>query len=32
MFNIPMNQDKNAVAELSSKAFKKPFIAKKVKI
>lgn len=32
MFNLPKESDKSVVAKIASKAYLKPFIAKKVKI
>ena len=32
MFNLPVQKDKLAVAKLVSKAYKKPFVPKKIKI
>lgn len=32
MFNMPLEKDKQTVAKIASKAYKKPFVPKKVKI
>ncbi len=32
MFNMPLEKDKNAVAKIASKAYRKPFVPRKIKI